>query len=212
MKRRWKSIQSRLLLLLLLVLVPVVAIQAYMYYALFQERKAAALQTNLELARGVVKTFERFVQEVLHQELSIGLALTLRPQVSAENQSQILLRSRADNPGVWEFFWASPSGVVLSATGPQFLGMRFGDRDYFRKIVSGQDYVISDLLLSRTTGRPSFTISRGIRDEKGALLGIVVAGILPERLDEELGIKKNFGRGFWSRRHERDDGLPLSCY
>ena len=51
MKRRWKSIQSRLLLLLLLVLVPVVAIQAYMYYTLFQERKAAALQTNLEIAR-----------------------------------------------------------------------------------------------------------------------------------------------------------------
>jgi len=93
-------------------------------------------------------------------------------------------------------FWASPSGVVLSATGPQFLGMRVDDRDYFRKIVSGQDYVISDLLLSRTTGRPSFTISRGIRDEKGALLGIVIAGILPERLDEELGIKRILGGGF----------------
>jgi len=196
MKRRWKSIQSRLILLLLLVLVPIVAIQAYMYYSLFQERKAAALQTNLELARGFVKTFEGFVQSVLHQEFSIGLALSLRPQVSAENQSQILLRSRADNPGVWEFFWASPSGVVLSATGPQFLGMRVDDRDYFRKIVSGQDYVISDLLLSRTTGRPSFTISRGIRDEKGALLGVIIAGILPERLDEELGIKRILGGGF----------------
>ena len=196
MKRRWKSIQSRLLLLLLLVLVPVVAIQAYMYYTLFQERKAAALQTNLELARGVVKTFERFVQEVLHQELSIGLALTSYQKLSPEAQNRILLRSHADNPGIWEIFWASPSGVVLAATGPQFLGMRLGDRDYFRKIVAGQDYVISDLLLSRTTGKPSFTISRGIRDEQGVLLGIVVAGILPERLDEELGIKRILGGGF----------------
>ena len=56
--------------------------------------------------------------------------------------------------------------------------------------------MISDLLLSRTTGKPSFTISRGIRDEQGVLLGIVVAGILPERLDEELGVKRILGGGF----------------
>ena len=196
MKRRWKSIQSRLLLLLLLVLVPVVAIQAYMYYGLFQERKAAALQANLELARGVVKTFERFVQEVLHQELSIGLALTSYQKLSPEAQNRILLGNQADNPGIWEIFWANPSGVVLAATGPQFLGMRLGDRDYFGKILAGQDYVISDLLLSRTTAKPSFTISRGIRDEQGVLLGVVITAILPERLEEELGVKRVLGGGF----------------
>jgi PAS domain S-box-containing protein len=196
MNNRRKSIQTRLIQILLLVLLPIMVIQAYMCYTLFQERKAAAFQTNLELSRGVAKTFERFVKEVLHQELAIGIALTLRPPISAKNQSQILLKSRADNPGIWEFFWASPSGVVLSATGSQFEGMRLDDRDYFRKIIAGQDYVISDLLLSRTTGKPSFTISRGIRDDKGALLGIVVAGILPERLDEELGVKRILGGGF----------------
>jgi PAS domain S-box-containing protein len=196
MKRGWKSIQSRLILLLILVLIPIAAIQVYMYYSLFQERKAAAIQANLELARGFVKTFEGFVQSVLHQELSIGLALTSYQKLSLEAQNRILLRSHADNPGVWEIFWASPSGIVLAATGPQFLGMRLDDRDYFRKIVSGQDYVISDLLLSRTTRKPSFTVSRGIRDEQGVLLGIVTAAILPERLDEELGIKRILGGGF----------------
>ncbi len=55
--------------------------------------------------------------------------------------------------------------------------------------------MISDLLLSRTTGKPSFTISRGIRNEKGVLLGIIIAGILPERLDEELGVKRFTGGG-----------------
>ena len=175
MKRRWKSIQSRLFLLLLLVLVPVFAIQAYMYYTLFQERKAVALQANLELARGVVKTFERFVQGVLQQELSIGLALTSHQKLSPEAQNRILLRSHADNPGIWEIIWANPSGSSLRQPGLSS-GMRLDDRDYFRKIVAGQDYVISDLLLSRTTRKPSFTISRGIRDEEGVLLGIVVAG------------------------------------
>ena len=195
MKRRWKSIQSRLILLLLLVLIPVLGIQAYLYYTLFQARRASELQANLEIARAVGKTFERFVKDVLHQELAIGLALTSSQELSPEHRDRILLRSHADNPGIWHFFWSSPSGVVLSATGSQFIGMRLDDRDYFKQIVAGQDYVISDLLLSRTTGKPSFTISRGIRNEKGVLLGIIIAGILPERLDEELGVKRFTGGG-----------------
>ena len=54
--------------------------------------------------------------------------------------------------------------------------------------------MVSDLLLSRKSGIPIFTIARGIRNEKG-LLGIIIAGILPERLDEELGVKRFSGGG-----------------
>ncbi len=194
-KRGGRSIRKRLILLLLLVLIPVLGIQAYFYYQSFQARRASGLQANLEIARAVGKTFERFVKDVLHQELAIGLALTSSPGLSSEHRDRILLRSQADNPGIWQFFWLNPSGVVLSATGSQFIGMRLDDRDYFKQIVAGQDYVISDLLLSRTTGKPSFTISRGIRNEKGVLLGIIIAGILPELLDEELGVKRFTGGG-----------------
>jgi PAS domain S-box-containing protein len=194
-KKGGRSIRKRLILLLLFVLIPVSGIQAYFYYQSFQARRASELQANLEIARAIGKTFERFVKDVLHQELAIGLALTSSQELSPEHGDRILLRSHADNPGIWQFFWSSPSGVVLSATGSQFIGMRLGDRDYFKQIVAGQDYVISDLLLSRTTGKPSFTISRGIRNEKGVLLGIIIAGILPERLDEELGVKRFTGGG-----------------
>jgi PAS domain S-box-containing protein len=94
-----------------------------------------------------------------------------------------------------KIFWSRPDGIVIVATGPQFIGTNFEDRDYFREVVSGREWTVSDLLLSRTTGRPSFTISRGIRSDTGQLLGIVVAGILPEQLEHILAIKRSKGGG-----------------
>ena len=74
--------------------------------------------------------------------------------------------------------------------------MNFADREYFKEIVAGREYAISDLLLSRTTRKPSFTISRAIRDEKGLLIGVVTIAILPERLDKVLGVERFKGGGF----------------
>ncbi len=196
MENKRKTIQSRLVLLLVMVLVPVIGIQAYMYYGAFKERKAAELRSNLEIARAVAKSFDTFVKEVLRLELAVGFALTSSPRSNREDENRILLRTREDNPGLWEIFWVSPKGVVLSATGTQFLGINFADREYFKEIVAGREYAISDLLLSRTTRKPSFTISRAIRDEKGLLLGVVTIGILPERLDKVLGVERFKGGGF----------------
>jgi PAS domain S-box-containing protein len=194
-EKRGRSIRSRLILLLILILIPVLAIQAYMYYGAFQERKAAELRSNLEIARAVAKSFDTFVRDVLRLELAVGFALTSSPGSNRKDQNRILLKTREDNPELWEIFWVSPKGVVLSATGTQFLGINFADREYFKKIVAGREYVISDLLLSRTTRKPSFTISRAIRDKKGLLIGVVTIGILPERLDKALGVERFKGGG-----------------
>ncbi len=76
------------------------------------------------------------------------------------------------------------------ATESQFVGMDISDREFYREIIAGKDWVVSDLLLSKTTQQPSFTISRGIRNEQGELLGIIVAAVLPEHLDAVLGIER----------------------
>ena len=79
---------------------------------------------------------------------------------------------------------------MTAATGSQFIGMDISDREFYREIVAGKDWVVSDLILSKTTQQPSFTISRGIRNERGELLGIIVAGILPAKLDRVLAVER----------------------
>ena len=195
MKKRWKTIQGRLILLLLLVLIPILAIQVYIYYGNYQARKASELQANLEIARVLAKTFESFVQDVIHQELAIGLAITSSQPMTSKDISRLLETSR-DYIAVRDFTWLNPKGVAIYSSNPAMIGIDYGDRSYFREIANGREWIVSELVIAQTTGEPVFGISRGIRDGKGALLGIVFAAIIPEKLDARLAVERSKGGGY----------------
>ncbi len=193
--KKGKSIQSRLILLLLFTLIPVLAIQAYMYYDSYQARRASELQANLEIARAVAKTFESFVQDILHQEHVIGLAITSTHSMTSRDISRLLLTSR-DYDAVRDFTWMNPEGVAVYSSNPAVIGGNYSDRSYHREVVNGRDWAVSELLISRASGKPVFGISRGIRDEKGILHGVVVAMIVPEKLDTRLAVERSKGGAF----------------
>jgi PAS domain S-box-containing protein len=186
----FSSIQGRLVGLLLLVLVPILVAHAYFSYDRYQSSKRVESTANLGLARATAKAFDTFIQDVLHQELAIGLAFTSSQPLSEKEQSRILLANQAANQAIWHFLWNSPAGIVTAATRSQFIGMDVSDREYYREIIAGKEWVVSDLLLSKATRQPSFTISRGIRNERGELLGIIVAAILPAKLDRVLAVER----------------------
>ena len=77
-------------MLLLFILIPVLAIQAYIYYDSYQARRAAELQANLEIARAVANTFSSFVEDVIHNELVIGLAITSSQPMASKDITRLL--------------------------------------------------------------------------------------------------------------------------
>ncbi len=117
-KRGGRSIRKRLILPLLFVLIPVLGVQAYFYYQSFQARRASELQANLEIARAVGKTFERFVKDVLHQELAIGLALTSSQELSPEHGDRILLEAMQTTQEYGNFFGQARRGSSFQPLGP----------------------------------------------------------------------------------------------
>ena len=189
-----KSIQSRLVLLLLSILVPVLVIQAYMYYDSYRTRRASELQSNLEIARAVANTFESFVEDVLHHERVIGLAVTSSQSMTPGDITRLLTSSQGD-VAVRDFTWLNPNGDAVYSGNPAVVGRNYSDRSFIRDIVNGREWTVSELLVSRATGKPVFGISRGIRDEKGKLLGVVVAMIIPEHLDARLAVERSRGGG-----------------
>jgi PAS domain S-box-containing protein len=191
-RRRGRSIQGRLVLLLLFVFIPLLVIEAYMFYERFKAERDDELQANLEVARSVAKTFESFVQDVLHQELAIGLAITSSQPMTSEDIAR-LLKTHQDYAAVREFSWVSPEGVFLYSSNPSLIGANNSDRTYFSDIAHGREWTVGELILSRATGEPVFTISRGIRDDKGALLGVVVGAVIPEKLDALLSLERGKG-------------------
>jgi len=188
-----KSIQGKLILLLITLVIPNVSLQAYFHYDRFQTRRAEELQANLELARAVSKNFETFLHDILVDELLIGTALTSSQPPSDLDQDRILAKARTARSTIGHLFWVNPAGRILAGTESGSIGVDLTDRPYFREILAGRETVVSDLMLSKKTRRLVFTISRGIRNGEGDLIGIVVAGITPDELKGVLGIERSPG-------------------
>ena len=208
--KKGKSIQSRLIMLLLFILIPVLAIQAYIYYDDYQARRALEFQANLEVARAVARTFESFVQDVILHELVIGLAITSSQPMESQDITR-LLTTYQDYAAIRDFTWLNPEGVATYSSNPAMVGRNYSDRAYFRDIANGPDWTVGELVLARTTGDPVFGISRGIRDDKGTLLGVVVTTVIPEKLDTLLAVERGKGGGLFPCRSQGYAGLSLSC-
>lgn len=189
------GIQSRLIVLLLIVLIPVMGIQAFNYYDSYQARRAEELKANLEMARAVGKAFYSFVQDVLHDELTIGTVATDPSPLASAALTRLLKTSSTNLPAVSNLHWLSPQGRILASSSSESVGIDASDRDDFQEIASGREWVISDLASAKPDGKLIFTISRAIRDESGRLLGLIVATVVPEMLDSVLSMHRTGDAG-----------------
>lgn len=187
------GIKGHLLLLLFIMLVSTLFAQAYLFYQRYQAHRSEQLQANLEIARAAAGMFKEFVQDVLRQELAIGITLTLPQPLTAEQMNAVLARNCQDYPVIRNFAWATPEGRTIASNLPAAIGLDVTTRPYYQQIVAGRDHVISDLYISQIDGVPCFSISRGIRDATGSLLGIIIATVVADQLDQVLTIERAKG-------------------
>ncbi len=184
------SIRGTYLLILIVVLVPMLVGQALIYYGSFQRQLASESQANLELARAVGSAFDAYVDDILRQEMTVGLAFS-SPHPPTDGAAADLLRASAQESAATRYYsFADPQGLIVASSEPRAVGAKVADRAYFQGIVAGQDKVVSDLVVGRISGQPTFVIARAIRDSQGHFLGAIVASLDPGRLDEVLPVQR----------------------
>jgi two-component system sensor kinase FixL len=179
-----------LLTLILSVLVPVLAAEVYIYSGRFERRVNEEHHANLELARVFAKGFELAVQDILRQESAIGVFLGGFVSPSSKEAQRVLEANARDHVSVLDFHWVGPEGRITASSNQELLGLDLADRPFIRTLVSGADWVVSNLIQSKRTGEPLFVVGRAIRDSDQTLLGLVLARIAPERLDPVLAFER----------------------
>jgi len=182
------STRRSLVLLAFVVLVPVLLVQAGIYYERFEGRRADEFRLHLELARAVSAAFEAYIHDVLAQELLIGQTFALPQPPTAEQKNRLLASAAQEHAAIRRLSWVDPRGRVVASSEPAAVGLDFGDRPYFQEVAQGREWVVSDLLLEQD--QATFFVARGIRDERGALRGVVLAAVDPDGLGSLFPVER----------------------
>jgi PAS domain S-box-containing protein len=185
------GIRKRVFLLLPIVFVPLLLLEAFTFYEWYQDRLAAEIQANLELARAVAKNFETFLQDVVHSEMAVGLALTSSGSMTNQDRDRLLDAFQPVNPALRSIFWMNTDGLVVSSSLRSYIGFNLSDRSFFQEVKEGRDWAASELIVGKATGRPGFTVSRAIRNDRGELTGITAAAVEPDSLYKVLGVVRS---------------------
>lgn len=178
------SMRGLLLLLVLLVLLPVLVVQLALYAAWYNTRIETQLQSNLDIARASALAFRAYVDGVLRDEKAIGEALIEFDEHGVRDADEYLRMNAEEYPSIDSLHWINPEGRVVASSEPKAVGLTATDRSYYREIVGGREWVLSDLMESRLDRDVIFIISRAVRNTSGTLLGVVAARVDPLRLGE----------------------------
>lgn len=80
------------------------------------------------------------------------------------------------------FFVASPDGSFNSTDGNTG---NIGDREYFKDIINrGEDFSVSNALVSKSSGHPMITIAHPIKTVEGSIIGLFGATVTLNKLSE----------------------------
>ncbi len=181
------GIRARLFLLITLALLPLLLLLAWIFYQQYETLRAQALQTEIEVERGIATSFAAYVQGIRQQSFALGRAILADASPDAAAATQLLVHSTAQSPAVRNISLVNRQGTAILSSQRDIVGRDLSARAYFQQVISGQDWVIGDLTPSGiATNAPTFAIATAIRDDQGEMLGIIVAGIEPTRLGEMI--------------------------
>ncbi|MEN6441688.1 MAG: ATP-binding protein [Syntrophobacter sp.] len=186
------SIRSRIVLLLIGTLLFFALLQGVFLYNLFRDQEKAAARAELQTARFAANSFNEHVEQISRLAHSIGTALSM-PEWSPLQIQSILDKSSAACPSVYSLAWVDAEGLVLASSLPGITGADLSETEWFRAISRGRDLFLSNIFNSGVTGEPVIGLARGIRDDKGRLLGVVLASVLPDELSKTLAFDKTAG-------------------
>ncbi len=176
------TIRGALLAILLIVLIPMLLAQVGIYYQWFITRWTEEIRANGEMARVMGLSFEEFIRDVYDKEQELGRVLASLESLSGPEVNKLLYQSVGKNPFIRTFGWVSPKGRIIADNDSRAVGVELQDRTYFREVISGKAWSISDLTTSRVDESPIFVVASGIHDARGHLQGVMIAKIDPASL------------------------------
>ena len=183
-----RSIRSQLLGLVLATVVPFTALIAVGLWSQWRTDQAVAGGRALNDARLLAAQVDDYIGNL--ENLLNGLSRAVSPNPADTRKNDLLLHQvRQELPDlISNVLLFSLDGSLIGSSGDGIRAFA-GDREFFRRILSGQRISISEVIRARTTGQMVVTVARPVEDSTGRLLAVIAIGTQLERFQEVLRVQ-----------------------
>lgn len=170
------GIRARLGLLALILVLPLMLDRVRLLEDSRSKQVAQAANELSELAKHTADAQREIistVQAVLKSSAYIFAA------ASHEGRGCAIMRAslRVDLPWIRSLSIVGPDGKIGCSTMPAIVGFDLGDREYVQKAREFHEFVLSDYILSRTTGVPTIMAAYPVSAVDGGQESVVIAAI-----------------------------------
>ncbi|KAJ52348.1 methyl-accepting chemotaxis protein [Clostridium tetanomorphum] len=191
---------------LVLIIIPVIVLGFFSYNSAKRSLEAEAKGKIRIILDSAAKELDMKTSQIKEQVNLIGNLSQISDYVvgvknnkldanMANNTKKILIDYQKAQSNISEdIFIADTNGnIILDSSNSK--GMNIADRDYFKQSISGNAN-FSDVVISKLSKKPEINYSYPIKDEKGAVIGIIGAGIKFDAITNILAGVKSGESGY----------------
>ena len=175
------SIKIKILILVIVMLIPLILLQYNSIKRIFHAQVDSHYLTYQSVAEAISVSFVNYLHELWTQETIIGAFILAHPDLKHAEIQGYLVEAQKRQKTLVTLSWIEPDGTIAASSNTEFIGASVRDRSYYKRIVEGEDNVLSELVISKVTGEPIIPVVSAVRKD-GELIGIVSAVVDIERL------------------------------
>jgi len=181
------SIRTKLIFLILIVIIPLTVLQIFRINSNYKNSVEAELEANFEVAEVISLSLMNYLEGVWMGEYGLGVAISADYNMTTEEIKRYMETRIKYDRVMLSYLWISPEGKVLVSTDEKIELNDIIKEDYYNRIASGENKVISNLYNESVEGKMVLASARAIRKE-GKLVGTVVGIIDVGKLHDVLSI------------------------
>lgn len=191
-----KSIKTKIILWILLLTIICMGVLTFYIFINVREALTAQIETSsMEIVNGRADEMNKWLMTGV-KEIEL-LSNTNTIQLMQLKYSSNYLFTNKDIIGdIFEsLFVVQDDGLGITA---DYVEIDYAEKDFFKAIMNGEKYVISNPFISELTENPVFAIAHGVPDPSGETIGIVGGLVNLDTLSEIAGKIKigDIGYGF----------------
>lgn len=175
----FSSLHIRLIMLVLLVMTPALALTVYTGLEQREQSEEATRESALQMTRIVTAYQEELILRSRHILLELARVPAVRTRDS-EECSAAFARLQEQYTLYTDMVAAGPDGKIFCSSSPDFPfeePISVADRDWFQRSIPVRDFIVSDVIVSRVSGKRTQSFGYPVFDNQGTLQAVLMVGL-----------------------------------